>query len=285
MRVHSALNYWLALIAALCGTVLLIVVFDPSHRSLKKSGTQANWTQARLSLKKGWGQLQSPAQPGDTQALSPEMESITLPSGSALTLKAESEAQLETGSGDILLLSGPGQYHFDLWNIHDPGSPLYIGIVKGHIHAEKVGQRGLTYVIQDGVLLYPGQKLNAPSKVVLIEPMAAEPPQPVIKTQETTPDQKSFSLSNQIIEERIQRESSELEKCHLNRLAEVPGLFGEVVISFQINGHGKTEGVRVLSSNLPDEVLIQCVLRIFENLDFPPFSGPSISLNYPIHFE
>jgi hypothetical protein len=93
------------------------------------------------------------------------------------------------------------------------------------------------------------------------------------------------TLSNEYIDDTIASRQGQLQKCWMSRLQDHPDLKGQVTLQFEISHSGKVHELKIADSSLHDDALIKCVSSVIERIVFRGFSGPEISLSYPIRFE
>lgn len=238
---------------------------------------------------------------------SPVSQPADLHDGDRIQTSVDSKAVIVLNSEDELDIPSGAVLQFQLWNAADSGSPIYITSMLGEIGLRKSGVRGKAYVVKEGRLYFPGQKpvqkamaltvlKSAPLDLQLAENQAApgdfQGDKSPAAGEETAPSESAKTsafepetLSNELIDQTIVNHQALLQKCWLTRLKDEAGLKGQVIVQFGITKRGKVKDAHVIDSSLNDETLKNCVLSVFERLEFQPFKGSEISLSYPITFE
>ena len=74
-------------------------------------------------------------------------------------------------------------------------------------------------------------------------------------------------------------------KCYAIGLRKDPKVKGRVSARFVIDVAGKVSYVSNGGTNLPDPDVVQCVLKAFYQLTFPPPEGGIVTVIYPIQLE
>ncbi len=125
----------------------------------------------------------------------------------------------------------------------------------------------------------PTEAQEPEPKQVLNEREPGEPPPPGITVWPATRDG---------IDGAIFEVLADIRGCYQEALAEVPGLQGDLKIRFAIedqDGEGRIVEVGVASGALEDVPMEDCVLDVFEVLQFDPPEGGSMEVNYPLKFS
>jgi hypothetical protein len=73
--------------------------------------------------------------------------------------------------------------------------------------------------------------------------------------------------------------------CYENGIKNNPNLQGRVTIKFVIGLGGAVELAKDGGSGMPDTDVIDCVVRSFSKLEFPPPEGGKVTVVYPIQFS
>lgn len=220
-----------------------------------------------------------------------------LRSGEKLDVDANSRAVVELNSKDEVALEALSSVTFLLWDKSKTESPVYVYLNTGRVELYKAGEKGKAYIIRDGKLYSPGQRMrerpmaltvlrSAPLDMELAQNEAAEE---VIEDDMGEPPAAGpadpETLSNEYIDEMIVHHQPQLQRCWLSRIKEFPQLKGQMVLQFEINRRGRVKEVQAVESSIEDEQLKRCVATVFERIQFRPFKGSEIVLTYPLHFE
>lgn len=237
---------------------------------------------------------------------SPTEHPVELRDGNQLQTSVDSKAIIILNSQDEIEVGPSALLQFQLWNPQDPNSPIYIRNILGQITLRKAGIKGHAYIVKDGRLYLPGQTtLDRPMALTVLRSapldMTLADEQPAADTSDTAkpvsddeadenapakaagidPD----TLSNEYIDETMAGRQSLLQRCWLSRLKDAPSLNGQIVLQFEISRRGKVKDIRVTDATLDDETLTKCVISVISRITFRQYTGPEISLSYPIKFE
>jgi hypothetical protein len=93
------------------------------------------------------------------------------------------------------------------------------------------------------------------------------------------------TLTNDEIETALTQRQSAFQRCWTQRLKDLPGLSGNVLMQFEITGRGKVQNVMVAESTIRDDLMVRCLGSVLERLTFRSFDGGPISLTFPLSFE
>lgn len=294
-----------AIVAATAAALIWLVLSEPG------SAWIAKWIQPWRSkgpeigrLVEGSGQVKL-VQDGRVEMLStPISAPIHIFSGDRLEVDQKSRALVVLNSKDEFEFGALSAASFQLWDERDVNSPIYVTILSGDIELHKAGVKGKAYVVREGRLYLPGQKVtkkplaltvlkNAPLDMGLADDGQSAPPadfDPEAALAEEPPPESSFgvepeTLSNEYIDETIGAKQSLLQKCWIARVKESPDSKVQMNVQFEISRRGKVRDVKVIESSVDDESLKNCVVQVFERLNFRSFKGAEISLSYPLQFE
>ena len=224
---------------------------------------------------------------------------MVIEDGDRVETGGDAEATVVLNSRDELTLGPKSSLAFELWDERDPNSPVYAHVLAGEVTAKPGGLRGRAYVVRDGRLYLPGQKpgVRPPPLLINHEPAADVTPQPAV-TLEDAPASAAHdssvgeasphdpeTLANEYVDEMILSRQGLLQKCWMSRLKDKPKLRGKLTVQFEISRRGKVREATIVDSSLDDAQLGQCVISVVERIPFRSFTGPEISIAYPISFE
>jgi hypothetical protein len=105
-----------------------------------------------------------------------------------------------------------------------------------------------------------------------------------IKMREGTFESGGGQIPREVIQRIVRQNFGRFRLCYEDGLRSNPGMVGRVAVKFVIDRQG---GVAVASdggSDLPDQKVIGCVVRGFQNLSFPEPKGGLVTVTYPIQF-
>ncbi|HEY8073456.1 MAG TPA: AgmX/PglI C-terminal domain-containing protein, partial [Labilithrix sp.] len=106
-----------------------------------------------------------------------------------------------------------------------------------------------------------------------------KPKQISIRTPETTTNGR---LPAEVIQRIVRQNFGRFRLCYESGLRTNPGLNGRVVTTFVIDRNGAVSIARDGGSDLPDQSVVQCIVRSFANLSFPQPDGGVATVTYPI---
>lgn len=97
--------------------------------------------------------------------------------------------------------------------------------------------------------------------------------------------QVSGRLPPEVIQRIVRQNFGRFRLCYENGLRSNPNLQGRVAVRFVIGRDGAVSNVSNGGSDLPDASVIQCVIRAYYGLSFPPPEGGIVTVVYPIMFS
>lgn len=99
------------------------------------------------------------------------------------------------------------------------------------------------------------------------------------KTEATYPNKDAIDLA-------IKSKKSEYVGCYENFMQIHPGFEGgKVLLKWVINNAGQAKNIEVVKSNIKDERLEQCFVKIVATIQFPQSKGEDITIKYPFNFS
>ena len=93
----------------------------------------------------------------------------------------------------------------------------------------------------------------------------------------------SGRLPPPVIQGVVREHRSEIQACYDKGNAYTPGLRGRVVVRFVVGRDGELE-VRDGGSDLPSAWVVDCIMKVFYGMEFPPPDGGIATVVYPIMF-
>lgn len=98
--------------------------------------------------------------------------------------------------------------------------------------------------------------------------------------------QPEISVNGQLPADAIQRvvrlNFGKFRMCYEDQLKTNPSLQGRVVTRFMIGRDGSVVAAQDAGSDLPNQQVVSCVVRSFQNLSFPTPQGGSVTVTYPL---
>jgi len=85
-----------------------------------------------------------------------------------------------------------------------------------------------------------------------------------------------------VIQRIVRTNFGKFRPCYENGLARKADLTGRVAVRFVIDRDGKVSNVADGGSDLPDSEVVECVMRAFYSLEFPPPANGIVTVVYPI---
>jgi hypothetical protein len=92
-------------------------------------------------------------------------------------------------------------------------------------------------------------------------------------------------LPADVIQRIVRMNNGRFRMCYENALKSNPTLSGRVATRFVISRDGAVASVQDGGSDLPDQSVVQCVVRSFSNLSFPAPKDGVATVTYPIMFS
>ena len=91
-------------------------------------------------------------------------------------------------------------------------------------------------------------------------------------------------LPPEVIQRIVRQNFGRFKLCYESGLRSNPALAGRVSIKFVIDRSGAVSTAQDGGSEIPDQTVVQCVVRGFTNLSFPQPEGGIVTVVYPIIF-
>src|ERR1019366_1238265 len=92
-------------------------------------------------------------------------------------------------------------------------------------------------------------------------------------------------LPPEVIQRIVRQNFGRFRLCYENGMRANPNLQGRVSVKFVIDRSGAVSMTADGGSDLPDQGVVQCVVRGFGNLSFPQPEGGMVTVVYPIIFN
>jgi hypothetical protein len=92
-------------------------------------------------------------------------------------------------------------------------------------------------------------------------------------------------LPPEVIQRIVRQNFGRFRLCYENGLRTNPNLQGRVAVKFVIDRSGAVSTASDGGSDLPDQSVVSCVVRGFNNLSFPQPEGGIVTVAYPIIFN
>jgi hypothetical protein len=216
-----------------------------------------------------------------------------------LQTHAEASAVVKLPSGYELKLKPDSKLLFEAWS-SEARAPTYLHVLAGSYEMLRAGQRGQVFVQQNRKLIYPeGNVFRANYELAIKAPEYSLPGAASKNNEEegeeepktTAPQKESSSteipetLSNDEIDQVLANQRLQFERCQTNALRENLPAQGKILVGISVANTGKVQEVRTLSSDLNNPSLQNCILSVFERVQFRTFKGPTIQRSYPLVFD
>jgi len=136
-------------------------------------------------------------------------------------------------------------------------------------------------------------KVAAPSSPA---PATGEPAQPAPSSsatqgltdgggRATANGKEHWRLAPEIIQRVVRAHFGAFRKCYEEGLGRNPNLTGRVAVKFVIDRSGAVSSAEDSRSDMPDRVVVDCVLSHYRELVFPKPDGGIVTVVYPIQFN
>lgn len=197
-------------------------------------------------------------------------------------------------SGWVLDLKENSSAIVELYRPQEVNSPALLSLITGEYSLVTPGPPGQLFIMQD-------KKIYSPQNIPIqqtreidingqlpLQPIAS--PVGAIGKANKLPDKitnqdNSETLSNNYIEQVLVGQSNLLRNCQLNSVRDKKPAFGMLTLTFTINPDGKINNIKLLQDKIKNPQLTKCTIEVIERTHFKPFSGPAISLNYPLEYK
>lgn len=186
------------------------------------------------------------------------------------------KAQFKKHKDKLLLILHSGEY-LPLQGQED----LFQVIKNGKFYASnvKVNPSPVTYrpIIEDAITQAPlivSDQFNDLPKTV-------EKPKKATKTAEVLDSEPDNAFLDQLIAEQTEK----LQNCQVNRVRDLGTVKGQVMIGLEIHPTGTIQNAKILSTDIDDTELMNCLLSVFERIKIPKYKGEIIYRSYPLLFE
>lgn len=112
-------------------------------------------------------------------------------------------------------------------------------------------------------------------------PKSVEKPKTNTKTTEVLDSEPDNAFLDQLIAEQTEK----LQNCQVNRVRDLGTVKGQVMIGLEIHPTGMIKNAKILSTDIEDTELMNCLLSVFERIKIPKYKGEIIYRSYPLLFE
>lgn len=93
------------------------------------------------------------------------------------------------------------------------------------------------------------------------------------------------SIAESVIEKILAKNLAKFQYCYEKALLADPGLAGNIVMQWTIEGNGGTTNVKVVKSQLGNSGLHSCLARELTHIKFPSPSGGAVIIKFPFSFS
>lgn len=97
--------------------------------------------------------------------------------------------------------------------------------------------------------------------------------------------QISGALPEEVIRRIVRQSFGRFRLCYENGLRKKPDLQGRITTRFVIDASGAVKTTADGGSDLPDDAVVGCVVRVFGNLSFPQPAKGEVTVVYPLMFN
>lgn len=151
---------------------------------------------------------------------------------------------------------------------------LQIIIKRGDIVVENFGEEGQLFIAKDGVRLSATDyQLDVKKSFVIPE------------TLPTAPQPEPRSLQAQDIDQVVQKNRPQFQRCYNLLIQKKPNLKGDLLLSLTIATSGKITDRQVIKSFTEDKDFKDCLFEVLQRVQFAPFSGETLTTMVPLQFE
>ncbi len=105
------------------------------------------------------------------------------------------------------------------------------------------------------------------------------------KTRANTAEVLDKEPDNAFLDQLIAEQTEKLQNCQVNRVRDLGTVKGQVMIGLEIHPNGTIKNAKILSTDIDDTELMNCLLSVFERIKIPKYKGEIIYRSYPLLFE
>jgi hypothetical protein len=99
------------------------------------------------------------------------------------------------------------------------------------------------------------------------------------------PGKTAPRLEPRLVQAGVRALFGRMRLCYENGLRNCPNLNARVSVRFVIDRNGRAVKVRDEGSDLPDQTVVQCVVKAIDGVAFPKPQGGEVTVVYPIIFS
>jgi outer membrane biosynthesis protein TonB len=92
-------------------------------------------------------------------------------------------------------------------------------------------------------------------------------------------------LPPEVIQKLVRTHFGAMRLCYENGMRRNRNLSGRITTKFVIGPDGAVKMVALACTSVPDDLVVECVLKAFGNLQFPAPDGGMVTVVYPIMFN
>jgi len=92
-------------------------------------------------------------------------------------------------------------------------------------------------------------------------------------------------LPPEVIQRIVRQSFGRFKLCYMSGLRSNPSLQGRVVTKYIIDHDGSVKTTQDSGSDLPDQTVVQCVVRAFGSLSYPQPEGGIVTVVFPLIFS
>ncbi len=101
----------------------------------------------------------------------------------------------------------------------------------------------------------------------------------------STPEWSAPGYPAAALKETFEREQKKLLACFEPGRKRNPQLRGRVIVRFTLGTNGRPKAVANQGSNLEDDAVITCVVKVVKGTHFPPTQEGTVTIVYPFIFH
>lgn len=195
------------------------------------------------------------------------------------TNKLQNLDEIETSDNAQVTLSFPSSYRLRVFPqslvvVDQQKDFLQLIIKRGDVVVENFGEDGQLFITKDGV------RLSATDYQLDVKKSFTIPESPT-----TPPAQEVKNPQALDIDQVIQKNQPQFQRCYNLLVQKKPLLKGDVVLSLTIANSGKVSDKQIIKSFTDDADFKNCLFEIIQRIQFNVFAGEPLTTMLPLQFE
>lgn len=170
-------------------------------------------------------------------------------------------------------------------------APALVTITSGDYQLLSRGREGQLFIALNNQIFAPEFRpptIEAPHLMTNVPP-ASSLSVIAASDESSEPDKLTVdgheTLSNEYIERVMRQQAGAFQHCQMNSIRDNLAVQGSLLFSMTISPTGQITHLHVLQDMLNNKELLECTRSVLERLQFEPFNGDPMTVNYPIDYR